>query len=144
MRPAFNRTQSHNAMRKTAKSTKTVPTTIILQTFVAGYKHTLWNNRDEIKQGTVLALEFEKTNPYDGRALMLKHKGIKLGYLPREDRGDIKSYAPVWNAINRGIPVRVVVVNHFQNTDPWYAIAIKCEVPENTMPALAPNQVPTF
>lgn len=38
----------------------------------------------EFKIGLQLNLELEKDNAYDARAILVKHKDFKLGYIPRE------------------------------------------------------------
>lgn len=38
----------------------------------------------KLSMGQKLSLELEKDNPYDARAIVIKHDTYKLGYIPRE------------------------------------------------------------
>ena len=131
----------------TAKK-KPQPGRTILDTFVAGVIHGDWDVTKVIPRGTVLNLEREPMNKADGYALKLSHKGVKIGYLPKQtnpDRADHNGYQPVWAAIRQGLPVRVTVMNYAPGNPTWYMIKVRCEVPQSAeLVQTSEFAVPTF
>jgi len=120
----------------------------IIETFVAGHVHGEWDVTKRIPQGTVLDLVFEMKNPYDGRALKLMHKGLKIGYMPRVDTPNGKvGYQKVWEAINQGVRIRVTVLQHAPQNPSYYALKVRVEghrVPFTGLTNGTDRPVPTF
>jgi len=142
--------KSARHMTKTRTSPRAAAKTeafTIIETFVAGHIHGEWDVTKRIPQGTKLDMVFEIQNPYDRRALKLMHKGFKVGYLPRVDRApSTVGYDKVWNAINAGVPVRVIVLQHAPQNPTYYQLKIRVE---GSRPAFVSTDgpdkpVPTF
>lgn len=127
--------------RKTTQAKKVVT---ILETFVAGLIHSDWDLSKRIPQGTILTMVRETTNPYDFRAIKLLCKGIKVGYLPNGDRGDVLGYKPVQEALEQGRPVRCKVMNFAPGNHSHRMCKVKIEsldMPESTSRDIT---LPTF
>lgn len=127
---------------------KPAPGRTLIDTFIAGVIHCDHEVSKVIPRGTVLNLEQEPMNRFDKNALALWLNGVKVGYLPKQDRegtSGLKGYQPVWFAIRQGLPIRITVLNHAPGNPSWYMIKVRVEVPKETI-IMQTSQfaVPTF
>ncbi len=74
--------------------------------------------------GDVVDLVREPENAFDERAVRVDWQGSKLGYVPRMDN------AAVSQLLDRGEPVRAVIVELRESHDPWERVGLRIDLVE--------------
>lgn len=71
---------------------------------------------DLIREGDMLTLEAEPTNPHDARAVRVLWQGLQLGYVPRVDN------AAVCHLLQTGHTVQAQIVRRQDSANPWHRL----------------------
>lgn len=96
------------------------PHLIIQRVALAGFTHhaagLVWQ---QLREGDVLTLVRENTNPHDKLAVRVDWQGQALGYLPRTDNGAIA------RALDDGTPLRIRISRLREHPDPRRRIEVE-------------------
>lgn len=101
----------------------TQPRVIVQSSPLAGFQFysgkALW---EQMRVGHELALVREPDNAYDPNAVRVEWQGVKLGYIPRRENGNVA------RQMDHGAHIRARIVKLVEHRNPWLRMAFEVYV----------------
>lgn len=84
----------------------------------------------KMKPGKSVEMVFEPDNPYDSNAIMLRYKGVKIGYVPAKDNYLMAQLA--YFGHSDVFECRIIQVN--PQADPWEQVRLAVYITDARIP----------